>query len=62
MALLSINAAVEAATRGAFADDEILAAARQSATVMMDALCDADDVDALPPVERTRAHAGESSR
>ncbi len=48
MALLSINAAVEAAARGAFTDAEILAAARQSATVIMDSLRDAKETGGHP--------------
>ncbi|MGW4943343.1 TetR/AcrR family transcriptional regulator [Actinoplanes sp. NPDC004185] len=38
MALLSINAAVEASTQGDFTDEQILAAAHRSATVLVDAL------------------------
>jgi hypothetical protein len=38
MALLSINAAVEASHRSAFTDDEIITAARASAAAAIDAL------------------------
>lgn len=37
MALLSINAAVEASAHGDFTDEEVLAAARQSAATLIDA-------------------------
>ncbi|MEU8234111.1 helix-turn-helix domain-containing protein [Actinoplanes sp. NPDC048967] len=38
MALLSINAAVQASAQGDFTDEEIVAAARRGATVLVDAL------------------------
>ncbi|BCJ49201.1 hypothetical protein Asp14428_06760 [Actinoplanes sp. NBRC 14428] len=38
MALLSINAAVEAAGPDTFTDDDILAAAHRNATILIDAL------------------------
>jgi AcrR family transcriptional regulator len=38
MALLSINAAVDAAARGDFADEDVIAAARSHAAVVLDAL------------------------
>jgi hypothetical protein len=42
MALLSINAAVEASAQGDFTDEEILTAAHRSATVLVDALVERD--------------------
>jgi len=50
MALLGINAAVAAAARGDFTDDEILAAARRSATVLIDAV-----LARQQPIERARS-------
>ena len=42
MALLSINAAVEASAQGDFTDEEIVAAAHRSAAVLVDALVERD--------------------